>query len=41
MDGGEAIATLDDLDFKSGMSYTIALTGDVSNVRTLVLESTP
>jgi hypothetical protein len=41
MDGGEEIATLDDLDFKSGMSYTIALTGDVSNVQTLVLESTP
>jgi hypothetical protein len=41
MDSGEAIATLDDLDFKSGMSYSIALTGDVSNVQTLVLESTP
>jgi hypothetical protein len=41
MEDGEEIATLDDLDFKSGMSYTIALTGDPTDVKTLVMATTP
>jgi hypothetical protein len=39
--GGETLATLDDLDFKSGMSYTIALTGELPDVQTLILGTTP
>lgn len=39
--GGEEITTLDDLDFKTGMAYTIALTGELSDVQALVMENTP
>jgi hypothetical protein len=39
--GGEEIATLDGLEFKAGRSYTIALTGDLSQVDTVVLEYAP
>jgi hypothetical protein len=41
MSDGDEIATLHDLDLRSGKSYTVALTGDLSDVQTLVLETTP
>ncbi len=38
---GEEIATLGDLDFKTGMAYTIALTGELPDVQAVVMEHTP